>query len=376
MKILVISGLAILLLQIQLLGNTIQDELEKFGNMVISEEDFLHSNENIVLAQKTKLGILIQKASVKELVDTLHNLQRQNHIDFFLYICADKLSVDQYINFIFELSKSKNENISKNTWGKILFPNFQKRGILEYNYRDPKVNATLVACKILLIDSPIFNLINDIQKGICLKKSLARKFERYHDNFSVLPIKENAQYLPAIKLMALCVAWYEMKELIEQAKQEDSKQFSGNRQFVELESHLSTQSLKYSFEEILQQSGFIFAKEASPESIDFTTEKGAALLDAISGSKGILFQQISLEEKREIKEMYIDILYLTIFNSSDWRVFLSLLGDDDRNIRQYAYNRIEYLGKIDLDTPLTKTGIDSLAQKYHLFKDNRDSIKQ
>lgn len=372
-----ISGFAILVLQTQLFGNAIQDELEKIDNITISEENLSFSNENAFLDEKIELGNLIQKASVEELVYILHNPQKQAHIDFFLYMCADKLSVDQYIDFIFELSKAPSENISENTWEKILFPSFQNRGILEYNYRDPRVISSLISIKAILKKSPLIEIMNDIQQGISLKKSLERKFERYHDNFGILPIKKNVKYLQAIKLMGLSTAWYEIKELVEQAKKEDPEQFDKNKQFAALESHLVSLSVNYSFKEILQQSEFIFMKEASPESIDFRTEKGIALLNAIGNSKKILFQQICLEGEPEIREMYIDILYLTIFDSKDWGIFLSLLGNNDKNIRQYAYNKIKYLGDIDLDTPLDQVKIDSLVQKYQLFKDNTESqIKQ
>lgn len=361
-----ISGLAILMLQTQLLGNMIQDELNGVDNITISETDFQSNNDKDFLDKKNKLGNLIQKASAKELGYILYRPQKQIHIDFFLYVCSDWLSVDQYIDFIFELSKTPNENISEDTWRKILFPGYRNNEILAYNYRDPRVISSLIAITAAIKNPSMVEAIKDIQQGISLKKSLSYKIEGYHDNFNILPIKSNDAYSNAIKLMAMRVALYDIKVLIEQAQKENPSSKESN-DFAALKNALSSSDDNFSMEDILNNSAFIFAKDASPE---FSIDKRDIFVKVIANSEAIIIQQVNMEKISEIQEMYMDIIYLSISDFNDWCNFLSLLKNANKCIRQYVYNKIKYVGQIDLDSPLTQAAIDFLAKKYQLFKEN------
>ena len=351
------------------------DEALKLAKSVIPAETQIPLSAYMDTVQFRALLSVIREMSAADLARMLISKRDCSDGEILISATEKALTVDQYLELLSFMLQTINDD--KTFIQRLLFPRYDKRGVLALNYQTSTVKEIVAHAKTRCQkDSDFQNLLKNIEQGIEYKNIISQKMAGVQDNFATFPAVNFKRDWESIRIIGLAIYKHDVDKLVSalESNAELAKSAQGN---IQLYHNIMKDDSRFSRSEALENSTILFDAQKPLMQIDLRDTQVLLLYKAIKNGHTLLLEQIVKTNDCEIRKVSIDSLYLTISSINDWRNYLSLLMLDDKNIRQYAYDKIKYVGQIDLDSPLTPAAIDSLAQKYQLFKDKReDQIKQ
>ena len=351
------------------------DEALKLAKSVIPAETQIPLSAYMDTVQFRALLSVIREMSAADLARMLISKRDCSDGEILISATEKALTVDQYLELLSFMLQTINDD--KTFIQRLLFPRYDKRGVLALNYQTSTVKEIVAHAKTRCQkDSDFQNLLKNIEQGIEYKNIISQKMAGVQDNFATFPAVNFKRDWESIRIIGLAIYKHDVDKLVS-ALESNAELAKSAQENIQLYHNIMKDDSRFSRSEALENSTILFDAQKPLMQIDLRDTQVLLLYKAIKNGHTLLLEQIVKTNDCEIRKVSIDSLYLTISSINDWRNYLSLLMLDDKNIRQYAYDKIKYVGQIDLDSPLTPAAIDSLAQKYQLFKDKReDQIKQ
>ena len=352
------------------------DEALKLAKSVIPAENQIPLSAYMDTVQFRALLSVIREMSAADLARMLISKRDCSDGEILISATEKALTVDQYLELLSFMLQTINDD--KTFIQRLLFPRYDKRGVLALNYQTSTVKEIVAHAKTRCQkDSDFQNLLKNIEQGIEYKNIISQKMAGVQDNFATFPAVNFKRDWESIRIIGLAIYKHDVDKLVRSALESNAELAKSAQENIQLYHNIMKDDSRFSRSEALENSTILFDAQKPLMQIDLRDTQVLLLYKAIKNGHTLLLEQIVKTNDCEIRKVSIDSLYLTISSINDWRNYLSLLMLDDKNIRQYAYDKIKYVGQIDLDSPLTPAAIDSLAQKYQLFKDKReDQIKQ
>lgn len=351
------------------------DEALKLAKSIIPAETQTPLSAYMDTVQFRELLSVIREMSAADLARMLISKKDCSDGEILISATEKALTVDQYLELLSSMLQTINDD--KTFIQRLLFPRYDKRGVLALNYQTSTVKEIVAHAKTRCQkDSDFQNLLKNIEQGIEYKNIISQKMAGVQDNFATFPVLNFKRDWESIRILGLAIYKHDVDKLVS-ALESNAELAKSVQENIQLYHNIMKDDSRFSRSEALENSTILFDAQKPLMQIDLRDPQVLLLYKAIKNGHTLLLEQIVKTNDCEIRKVSIDSLYLTISSINDWRNYLSLLMLDDKNIRQYAYGKIKYVGQIDLDSPLTLEAIDSLAQKYQLFKDkSEDQIKQ
>lgn len=343
------------------------DEALKLAKSVIPAETQIPLSAYMDTVQFRALLSVIREMSAADLARMLISKRDCSDGEILISATEKALTVDQYLELLSFMLQTINDD--KTFIQRLLFPRYDKRGVLALNYQTSTVKEIVAHAKTRCQkDSDFQNLLKNIEQGIEYKNIISQKMAGVQDNFATFPAVNFKRDWESIRIIGLAIYKHDVDKLVS-ALESNAELAKSAQENIQLYHNIMKDDSRFSRSEALENSTILFDAQKPLMQIDLRDTQVLLLYKAIKNGHTLLLEQIVKTNDCEIRKVSIDSLYLTISSINDWRNYLSLLMLDDKNIRQYAYDKIKYVGQIDLDSPLTPAAIDSLAQKYQLFKD-------
>lgn len=303
-------------------------------------------------------------SSIEDLAEKLIVRKDPVSREILIFLIEKNLKAGEYINLLAILSDRADDDES--LMQRMLFPMYDKRGIIALNYLNPEVKELIArAKKYCRNDERLTKTLKETEQGRGFKKILSLKMEGINDNFHCFPMLQFDKKRDFISIIGLVIYKYNIDCLVKKAECCEVEEARDN---IRIYRKIMQEDALISRAQAIKDSAILFDANTPllrPDARDPGTQK---LYKAMKSGRALLVEQILQTEDEEILGISIDALYLTVSSDEDWDNYLLLLTCKRTEVREYAYKRIRFPRKINFELPLSKQQVDLLSLEYQEIK--------